>query len=66
MSEKEATEKLKRKEYEKELHKLQVELCCLQDWTKESGERVITEGLQKVRPGMTVDAAESPAAPVSG
>ena len=30
------------------------------------GERVITEGLQKVRPGMTVDAAEAPAAPVSG
>ena len=30
------------------------------------GERVITEGLQKVRPGMMVDAAEAPAAPVSG
>ena len=30
------------------------------------GERVITEGLQKVRPGMVVDAAEAPAAPVSG
>ncbi len=30
------------------------------------GERVITEGLQKVRPGMVVDAAEGAAAPVSG
>ena len=30
------------------------------------GERVITEGLQKVRPGMTVDAAEAPAAPAAG
>ena len=30
------------------------------------GERVITEGLQKVRPGMVVDAAEAPAAPASG
>ena len=30
------------------------------------GERVITEGLQKVRPGMAVDAAEAPAAPAAG
>ena len=30
------------------------------------GERVITEGLQKVRPGMVVDAAEAAAAPVAG
>ena len=30
------------------------------------GERVITEGLQKVRPGMVVDAAEAPAAPGAG
>jgi membrane fusion protein (multidrug efflux system) len=30
------------------------------------GERVITEGLQKVRPGMAVDAAEAPPAPVAG
>ena len=29
--------KLKRKEYEKELHKLQVELCHLQAWVKEKG-----------------------------
>lgn len=30
------------------------------------GERVITEGLQKVRPGMVVDAATAPAAPAAG
>jgi len=29
------------KVYEKELHKLQVELCRLQDWVKETGERII-------------------------
>jgi polyphosphate kinase 2 len=34
-------EPLKRKEYEKELRVLQVELCALQDWVKEHGERVI-------------------------
>ena len=30
------------------------------------GERVVTEGLQKVRPGMVVDAAEPPPAPAAG
>jgi len=34
-------EKLKRKQYEKELDKLQVELCYLQDWVKTTGERII-------------------------
>ncbi|WP_020695815.1 polyphosphate kinase 2 [Reyranella massiliensis] len=34
-------EKLKRKVYEKQLRKLQVELCYLQDWIKATGERVI-------------------------
>src|ERR1041384_5368943 len=34
-------EKLKRKQYEKELDKLQVELCHLQDWVKTTGERII-------------------------
>jgi Uncharacterized conserved protein len=33
--------KMKRKEYEKELQKLQVELCYLQDWIKAAGARVI-------------------------
>ena len=31
---------MKRKAYEKELRKLQVELCHLQDWVKESGAKV--------------------------
>ena len=58
MSGKEATEKLKRKEYEKELHKLQVELCYLQDWIKESGERVIIvlEGRDAAGKGGTIKA----------
>lgn len=34
-------EKLKRKVYEKQLAKLQVELCHLQEWIKHTGERVI-------------------------
>ena len=34
-------EKMKRKEYEKELRKLQVELCYLQDWVKTAGARII-------------------------
>jgi len=36
-----ANGKMKRKAYEKELRKLQVELCRLQDWIKETGERII-------------------------
>ena len=32
---------LKRKEYEKELRKLQTELCSLQDWVKATGERIV-------------------------
>jgi polyphosphate kinase 2 len=34
-------EPLKRKEYEKKLRTLQVELCALQEWVKKHGERVI-------------------------
>ncbi len=36
-----AKEKMSRKEYEKELEDLQVELCHLQDWVRESRARVI-------------------------
>ena len=58
MSGKEATEKLKRKEYEKQLHKLQEELCYLQDWIKETGERVIIilEGRDAAGKGGTIKA----------
>jgi polyphosphate kinase 2 len=50
--------KLKRKVYEKELRKLQVELCYLQDWVKESGERVIIvlEGRDAAGKGGTIKA----------
>ena len=36
-----APEKMSRKEYDRELKKLQVELCHLQDWVKTTGARVI-------------------------
>jgi polyphosphate kinase 2 len=36
-----ADEPLKRKQYEKALRELQVELCALQDWVKEEGARII-------------------------
>ena len=34
-------DKLKRKDYEAELERLQTELCYLQDWVKKEGERII-------------------------
>jgi polyphosphate kinase len=36
-----SNDKMKRKLYEKELQKLQVELCYLQDWVKVTGARII-------------------------
>jgi polyphosphate kinase len=50
--------KLKRKEYEKELRKLQVELCHLQAWVKEKGERIIIifEGRDAAGKGGTIKA----------
>ena len=50
--------KLKRKEYEKELRKLQTELCSLQDWVKASGERIIVifEGRDAAGKGGTIRA----------
>ena len=33
--------KITRKEYEKELRKLQAELCALQDWVVSTGKRII-------------------------
>src|SRR5262249_22406453 len=33
--------KMKRKAYEKEMHKLQVQLCHLQEWVKQEGLRVV-------------------------
>jgi polyphosphate kinase len=52
------TKKLKRKQYENELRKLQVELCCLQDWVKARGSRVIIvfEGRDAAGKGGTIKA----------
>ena len=49
---------MKRKEYEKELHKLQVELSHLQQWVKEKGLRVIVvfEGRDGAGKGGTIRA----------
>jgi polyphosphate kinase len=50
--------KVKRKEYEKELRKLQTELCSLQDWVKTTGERIIVifEGRDAAGKGGTIRA----------
>src|SRR5712671_6828973 len=51
-------EKMKRKDYEKKLRKLQVELCRLQEWVKEKGLRVIIlfEGRDAAGKGGTIKA----------
>jgi polyphosphate kinase 2 (PPK2 family) len=50
--------KMERKAYEKELHKLQIELSRLQDWAKETGERIIIlfEGRDAAGKGGTIKA----------
>ena len=57
--------KMKRKSYEKELHKLQVELCRLQDWVKETGERIIIlfEGRDAAGKGGTIKAVTERVSP---
>ena len=49
---------LKRKEYEQELEKLQADLCRLQEWVKQSGQRVIIvfEGRDAAGKGGTIKA----------
>jgi polyphosphate kinase 2 len=53
-----AKTKMKRKAYEKELRKLQVELCRLQDWVKAEGARIIVvfEGRDAAGKGGTIKA----------
>jgi polyphosphate kinase len=53
-----ADEPMKRKEYEKALRTLQVELCALQDWVKDRGLRVIVvfEGRDAAGKGGTIKA----------
>jgi polyphosphate kinase 2 len=50
--------KLKRKDYEKTLRELQAELCAVQDWVKEKGERIIVvfEGRDAAGKGGTIRA----------
>lgn len=50
--------KLKAKEYEKELRKLQAELCMLQDWVKATGQRImiVFEGRDGAGKGGTIRA----------
>src|SRR5687768_1930024 len=51
-------ERLPKKEYEKELQKLQARLCKLQEWVKHSGQRVIIvfEGRDAAGKGGTIKA----------
>jgi len=55
---KDSGDKLKRKAYEKELDKLQIQLCHLQEWMKEEGQRVIIifEGRDAAGKGGTIKA----------
>jgi polyphosphate kinase 2 len=57
--------KLKRKDYEKELQELQVELCRLQDWVKYKGLRVIIvfEGRDTAGKGGTIKAISERVSP---
>src|SRR5256886_1114476 len=52
------TAKMKNKVYEKQLRKLQVELCHLQDWVKAAGARIIVvfEGRDAAGKGGTIKA----------
>ena len=54
----EAPEKMGNKEYEKELIKLQRELCVLQEWVKATGQKVVVvfEGRDAAGKGGTIKA----------
>jgi polyphosphate kinase 2 len=58
MKSKQAAKPMKRKEYEKQLGKLQAELCTLQEWVKHKGLRVIVvfEGRDAAGKGGTIKA----------
>ena len=58
MSDNSNSKRMKRKEYEKHLHKLQVELCRLQDWVKAEGAKAIVlfEGRDAAGKGGTIKA----------
>jgi polyphosphate kinase 2 len=56
---------MKRKAYEKELDKLQVELCRLQDWVKDKGARIVIifEGRDAAGKGGTIKALTARVSP---
>ena len=60
-----AKTKMKRKAYEQELRKLQVELCHLQDWVKAKGARIIVvfEGRDAAGKGGTIKAITARVSP---
>lgn len=57
--------KLKRRDYEKELLKLQAELCMVQDWVKATGQRIIIifEGRDAAGKGGTIKAITEKVSP---
>jgi polyphosphate kinase 2 len=59
------SEKMERKVYEKELRKLQIELCRLQDWVKATGARIIIvfEGRDAAGKGGTIKALSERVSP---
>ncbi len=65
MAKDEAPEKMKRKEYEKELRKLQVQLCHLQEWVKAEKLRIIIlfEGRDAAGKGGTIKALTEKVSP---
>ncbi|MCP4615709.1 MAG: polyphosphate kinase 2 [Bradyrhizobium sp.] len=65
MAKEEAASKMKRKEYEKELRKLQVELCHLQEWVKTQKLKVIIifEGRDAAGKGGTIKALTEKVSP---
>src|SRR4051795_11177295 len=65
MAKDEASERMKRKDYEKELEKLQIELCHLQDYVKENRLRVIVlfEGRDAAGKGGTIKAITEKVSP---
>ena len=65
MANEEPSSKMKRKAYEKELRKLQVQLCHLQQWVKLKGLRVIIlfEGRDAAGKGGTIKALTEKVSP---
>src|SRR5690242_9828332 len=58
-------EKIKRKDYEKEMRKLHVELCAVQDWAKATGARIVIifEGRDAAGKGGTIKALTARVSP---